>query len=64
MADDLLRFIPMEISMEVGGSRFASMEVRGSFHGNTWNFPLSVEMEAPIASIDYSFHEYIPWKFP
>ena len=25
----------MEISMEVGGSRFTSMTVSGSFHGNT-----------------------------
>ena len=41
-----------------------SMEVSGSFHGNTWNFPLSVEVGASIASINCSFHEYIPWKLP
>ena len=58
------RFTSMEISVEVGGSRFTSMEVSRSFHGNTWKFPLSVEVEASIASINCSFHEYIPWKLP
>ena len=54
------RFISLsvEISIEVGGSRFTSMEVVGSFHGNAWTFPLLVEVEASIASIDCSFHEY------
>ena len=50
------RFTSMEISMEVGGSVFTSMEVIASFHGNMWT------VEASIASIDCSFHEYIPWK--
>ena len=31
--------------MEVGGRIFTSMEVSESFHGNTWTFLLSVEME-------------------
>ena len=34
----------------------ASMEIH-------WNFPLSVEVEASITSIN-CFHEYIPWKRP
>ena len=38
------RFTYVEISMEAGGSTCASMEVSGSFHGNTWKFPLSVEV--------------------
>ena len=42
----------MEISIEVRGSRFSSMEVSGSFHGSTWKFPLSEEVEASIASIN------------
>ena len=50
--------------MEVGRSRFTHMEVSGSFHGSTWKFPLSVEVEASIASINGSFHEHIPWKLP
>ena len=54
------RLTSMGISMEVGGSRFTPMEVSASFHGNTWEFPLSVEVEASITSI--SFHEYISWK--
>ena len=54
----------MENSMEVGGSRFTSMEVSGSFHGDIWKFPLSVEMEAAIASINCSFHRHILWKLP
>ena len=57
-------FNSMEISTEVGGSRFTSMEVSGIFHGKTWKFPLSVEVEASIASINCSFHENIPWKLP
>ena len=35
------------------------MEGNGSFHGNTWEFPLSVEVEAFIASITSNSHEYI-----
>ena len=58
------RFTFMEISMEVGGSRFTSMQVSGSIHGNTWKFPLSVEVEASIAAVNCSFHEHIPWKLP
>ena len=50
--------------MEVGGSIFTSMAVSGSFHGSTLKFPLSVEVEASIASINCSFHESIPWKLP
>ena len=50
--------------MGVGGNIFTSMEASGSFHGNTCNFPLSMEVEAKIASINCSFHEYIPWKLP
>ena len=50
--------------MQVGGSRFTSMEVSGSFHGNTWEIPLSVEVEASIVSINCSFHECMPWKLP
>ena len=57
-------FTSMEISMEVGGSRFTSMEVSGNFHGDIWKFPLSVEMEASIASINCSFHRHILWKLP
>ena len=38
--------------MEVGGIIFISMEVRGCFHGKTWRSPLSVEVEASIASIN------------
>ena len=53
----------MGISMEDGGSRFTSIEVSRSFHGSTWKFLLSVEVEASIASISCmdifcgSFHE-------
>ena len=46
------RFTSMEISMEVGGSRFTFMKVSGSSHGSTWKLPLSVEVEASIASIN------------
>ena len=42
--------------MQVGRSEFTFMEVSGSFHESTRKFPLSVEMEASIASIDCSFH--------
>ena len=44
----------MEISMEVGGSRFTSIDVGGSFRGGTMSrkFPLSIEVEASIASIN------------
>ena len=38
------------------------MEVGGSMHGNTWEFPLSVEVKYSIAFVNCSFHEYIPWK--
>ena len=38
--------------MEVGGSRFTSMGVSGSFHGSTWKFPLSVEVEASSTYVD------------
>ena len=58
------KFSSMEISMEADGSRFASMEVSGSFHGSIWKFQLSVEVEASIASINCSFHQYILWKNP
>ena len=58
------RFASMEISREVGGSRFTSMEVCGSLHGNTWKFPLSVDVNASTASISCNFPEYIPWKLP
>ena len=57
-------FISMEISMEVDGSRFTSIEVSGTFHGNTCKVPLSVGVEASIAYISWSFHQYIPWKLP
>ena len=64
----------IEISMEVGESRFSSIEVSGSFHWSTWKFPLSMEVEASIASIIAasstnmfrgSFHEvpYTPTYF-
>ena len=56
--------ISIEISMEVAGRRFASTEVSVNFHRSTWKFPLPVEVEDSIASINCSFHEYIPWKLP
>ena len=50
--------------MKVGGSGLLAWKFplklvavdlfSGSFHGNTWNFPLSVEVEACIASISYT----------
>ena len=56
--------------MEVGGSRFSSMEVSGSFHRNTCKLPLSVEVEAshcfrqlPLArmhSVEASMSFHIP----
>ena len=49
---------------EVGGCRFTFMEVSGSFHGSTWKFPLSEEVEASVASINCSVHEHSPWKLP
>ena len=49
---------------KIGGSRFTSMEISGSFHGNAWTFPVSVEVESSIASVNCSFHERIPWKLP
>ena len=54
----------MEIVMEVGRSGFASVEVSGSFHGNTWNFPLS-SIEASTNMFRGSFHEltYTPRYF-
>ena len=58
------RFTSMECSMEVGGSRFTSMEVGGSFHGNTWEVPRSVVVEASFASINCSFQKFIPRKLP
>ena len=56
------RFTSIEISMEGGGSIFSSIAISGSFHRNAWKFLLSVEVEASIASISCSFHECIPWK--
>ena len=50
-------------SMEIDGSRFISLEVSGSFHGNTWKFPLSVEDQGLNAYISFSFYEYIRRKF-
>ena len=44
--------------MEVCESRCTSMEVSGSCHGNTWMFPLSVGVDASIASINCSLYEY------
>ena len=35
---------------------YASMEVH--------EFPLSVEVKSSVTSINCSFHEYTPWKFP
>ena len=64
MEADGSRFASMEVCVEVGRSGFASMEVSESFHGNTWKFPLSVEVQSSIASIDCSFHEHIPWTRP
>ena len=53
----------IKISMEVGRSRSTSMGVGGSFHGKTWKFLQSVEVESSIASIHRSFDEYIPTSF-
>ena len=53
-------FSSMIFSLEVGGIGFTSMEVSGSFRGNTWTFPLSVEVEAFNGSIYCSFYEFIP----
>ena len=61
---DLLPWRFPLLSIDVGGSIFTSMEVSGSFHGSTWKCPLSVKLEASIASINCSFHEYLPWKLP
>ena len=58
------RFTSIEISMEGGGSIFSSIAISGSFHRNAWKFLLSVEVEACIASINCNFREYIPWKLP
>ena len=52
------RCTSMENSMEVCESRCTSMEVSGSCHGNTWMFPLSVGVDASIASINCSLYEY------
>ena len=49
--------------MEFGGFRFTSMEVMGSLHKNTWKFPLSVEAEASIASVNCSSHERVLFFF-
>ena len=39
------------------------MEGSGSFHGSTWKFPPSVEVEASITSINCSFHGYFRESF-
>ena len=57
-------YTSMEVSMEVGGSKRFFKEVSRSFHGSTWNFPLSMGMEASIFFINRSLHECIPWKLP
>ena len=54
-------YTSMEISMETGGNTLIPMDVSGSFHGSTWKFPQSVEVEASIASTNIfrgSFHLY------
>ena len=56
------RSTPMEISTDVGGTIFASLEVSGSVYGTAWTFPPSEEVKACVASTNCSFHEYIPWK--
>ena len=38
-----IKFSCIETSMEIGGSKCNSKEVNGSFHGNTWNSPVSVK---------------------
>ena len=53
-------FTFMIFPQEVCGIGFKSIEVSGSFHGNTWTFPLSMKVEALNASINCSFHEFIP----
>ena len=57
-------FHSMAISMEVSGNRLTSMEVNGNFPGSTWKFHLSVEVWGSYVSINCSFPEYVPWKFP
>ena len=52
------RFSSMQFVVEVGGSILVSMQVSGNFHGSTRKFPLSVEVESYIASINCSFHVY------
>ena len=37
----------------------STWEFCGSFHGITWKFPFSVEVEASIATVNCGFHEYI-----
>lgn len=50
--------------MEFGESRLTFMEIIGRFLGNKYKFPLSVDVEASIASINFRFHEYFPWGLP
>ena len=52
------RFSSMHFVVEVGGSILVSREVSGNFHGSTWKFPLSVVVEAHIASINCGFNVY------
>ena len=60
------RFTCMEFSMELWKFPWKLvevdyfMDVSRSFHGSTWHFPLSVEVEASIACINCSFHQHIP----
>ena len=48
----------MGISMELGEEYLLPWKLlnSGSFHGSTWIFPLSMELEASLASIN--------WKLP
>ena len=48
----------------VGVDLLPCIEVSGSFQGNIWKFPMSVEVEASVTSINCSVHEYFPWKLP
>ena len=55
---------PMEIGIRVGERKFTITESSRSFRGSTRRFPLSVELETSIASINYSVHYYIQFKVP
>ena len=58
------RFTSLEIYMQVDGNSSTSMGVIRSFHGNTWKLSLSVQVEASIDSTSCRFHEYIPYNIP